>query len=68
MKEQVAVEMFTVEEVAAKFRVRPRTVYRWLKEGRMAGIKTPGGQHRIPGEVVLREFESRVVNEPPPTS
>lgn len=61
---QESVELFTVEEVAARFRVRPRTVYRWLKAGRMAGIRTPGGQHRITGEAVRQEFESRVLNEP----
>jgi len=64
----VTVELFTVEEVAEKFRVKPRTVYRWLKSGRMKGIKTPGGQHRIPGEEVRREFESQVINEPPVNS
>lgn len=61
---QESVELFTVEEVAARFRVKPRTVYRWLKAGRMSGIRTPGGQHRITGEAVRLEFESRVVNEP----
>lgn len=60
------VELFTVKEVAEKFRVKPRTVYRWLKSGRMQGIETPGGQHRIPGEEVRREFAKRVVNEPDP--
>ena len=59
-----SVEMFTVEEVATRFRVKPRTVYRWLKSGRMQGIRTPGGQHRILGESVRAEFESRVLNEP----
>lgn len=61
----VSTELFTVEEVAEKFRVKPRTVYRWLKAGRMKGIRTPGNQHRIPGEEVRREFERQVINEPP---
>ncbi len=61
-----SVELFTVEEVATRFRVKPRTVYRWLKSGVMEGIRTPGGQHRITGEAVRQEFERRVVNEPEP--
>lgn len=61
-----SVELYTVEEVAARFRVKSRTVYRWLKSGRMEGIRTPGGQHRIPGEEVRKEFERRVENEPAP--
>ena len=59
-------ELLTVEEVAEAFKVKPRTVYRWLKSGRMYGIKTPGGQHRVPAESVRAEFESRLVNEPDP--
>lgn len=59
-----SVELFTVEEVASRFRVKPRTVYRWLKSGQMVGIRTPGGQHRITGEAVRAEFERRVINEP----
>lgn len=59
----MAVELFTVKEVAEKLRVKPRTVYRWLKSGRMTGIETPGGQHRIPGEELRREWASRLVSE-----
>lgn len=64
--DDLVVELFTVKEVAAKFRVKPRTVYRWLKSEAMHGIETPGGQHRIPGEEVNRMFAERVVNEPDP--
>lgn len=64
MNEPVTVELFTVEEVATRFRVKPRTVYRWIKSGRMPAIKTPGDQWRIPGEAVRQEFESQVINEP----
>lgn len=58
------VRLFTVQEVADKFRVKPRTVYRWLKAERMSAIKTPGGHLRIPGGEVMREFERQVQNEP----
>lgn len=63
-RDLIAVELYTVKEVAAKFRVKPRTVYRWLKSGRMPAIETPGGQWRITGEAVNAEFQSRVENEP----
>lgn len=66
--EDETVELFTVKEVAERFRVKPRTVYRWLKEERMKGITTPGGQHRIPGESVRQLWESMVENEPEPKS
>jgi predicted site-specific integrase-resolvase len=29
------------------FRVDPKTVSRWVKTGRVAGVRTPGGQHRL---------------------
>lgn len=64
MKEpSTTVELFTVKEVAAKFRVKPRTVYRWLKAGRMSAITTPGGHLRISGEEVFQEFQRQVEDE-----
>ena len=63
-RDLMAVELFTVKEVAEKLRVKPRTVYRWLKSGRMKAILTPGGQHRIPGEDLRQEWAARLVNEP----
>lgn len=64
---ETGVELFTVKEVADKFRVKPRTVYRWLKAGRMSAIPTPGGHLRIPGDQVMQEFERQTVNEPDTT-
>lgn len=60
----MTVELYTAKEVAEKLRVKPRTVYRWLKSGRMRAITTPGGQHRIPGEELRQEWASRLINEP----
>lgn len=37
----------TPGEVAALFRVDPRTVTRWAKAGRLRCIRTPGGHRRF---------------------
>nr|WP_246211423.1 BldC family transcriptional regulator [Phytoactinopolyspora alkaliphila] len=38
--------MLTPSEVAAMFRVDPKTVTRWAKAGRLTAIKTLGGHRR----------------------
>ena len=40
-------DTLTAAEVAAYFRVDPKTVHRWLIRGWVAGSKTPGGDWRI---------------------
>ena len=48
----------TPGEVAAMFRVDPKTVTRWASQGRIPSIRTPGGQRRYPADAVeklLRE-------------
>lgn len=32
-------EFFTPEEVADRFKVTRRTIYRWIKEGRLQSVK-----------------------------
>jgi excisionase family DNA binding protein len=39
--------LLTPTEVAAMFRVDPKTVTRWAVAGRIGSIKTPGGHHRF---------------------
>jgi excisionase family DNA binding protein len=39
--------LLTAPEVAALFRVDPKTVSRWAKAGRLAHMKTPGGHCRF---------------------
>ena len=39
--------LLTAAEVAALFRVDPKSVTRWVKEGRLISIRTPGGHHRF---------------------
>jgi len=38
--------LLTPGEVAAVFRVNPKTVSRWAKAGRLAAVRTPGGHRR----------------------
>lgn len=51
--------LLTPGEVAAMFRVDPKTVTRWTKAGRISSIRTPGGHRRF------RESEVRALLEPP---
>lgn len=39
--------LLTPGEVAAMFRVDPKSVTRWAKQGRLSSIKTPGGHRRF---------------------
>ena len=39
--------LMTIAEVAAFFRVDPKTVKRWLASGRLTRVNTPGGMPRI---------------------
>ena len=40
-------QLMTPREVASALGVDSRTVDRWRREGRIASIETPGGQHRF---------------------
>ena len=50
---------YTTAEVAALLRVHRSTVVRWIDEGRVEAMKTPGGMYRIPASEVERITESR---------
>jgi excisionase family DNA binding protein len=47
--------LLTVGEVAALFRVDPKTVTRWAASGRIKSVRTPGGHRRF------RESEVRAL-------
>jgi excisionase family DNA binding protein len=57
--------LLTPGEVAALFRVDPKTVTRWAASGRITSIRTPGGHRRF------RESEVRALlrgdSEPAPS-
>ena len=67
--------LLTPGEVAALFRVDPKTVTRWAAAGRIGSIRTPGGHRRfresevralLEGEGVLEETEEST-DRPRPT-
>lgn len=39
--------MYTLKEVAAIFKVDPKTVKRWITAGKLKAIKLPGGHYRV---------------------
>lgn len=46
--------LLTPSEVAALFRVDPKTVTRWAKSGKLTSIRTLGGHRRYRAEEVYR--------------
>ncbi len=40
-------ELLTPSEVAAMFRVNPKTVTRWARSGKLSAIRTLGGHRRF---------------------
>jgi excisionase family DNA binding protein len=49
--------LLTPAEVAALFRVDPKTVTRWAKAGKLSSIRTLGGHRRYRAEEVRRFLE-----------
>lgn len=45
-------EMLTPKEVRIKLGISKRTLYRWIKTGKMKAIVLPSGRIRIPREEV----------------
>ncbi|GIF74278.1 BldC family transcriptional regulator [Asanoa siamensis] len=65
--------LLTPGEVAALFRVDPKTVTRWAAAGRIGSIRTPGGHRRfresevralLEGEGVLDDLDDGADNRP----
>src|SRR5256885_12034555 len=59
--------LLTPGEVAALFRVDPKTVTRWAAAGRIGSIRTPGGHRRFRESEVraLLEGEGMIETEEP---
>jgi excisionase family DNA binding protein len=55
-----ATELLTPGEVAGMFRVDPKTVTRWARDGKLTSIRTLGGHRRY------REAEVRALLTGPP--
>ena len=50
-------ELLTPAEVAALFRVDPKTVTRWAKAGKLTSIRTLGGHRRYRASEVRQHLE-----------
>ena len=56
--------LLTPGEVAALFRVDPKTVTRWAAAGRIGSIRTPGGHRRFRESEVRALLEGEGMVEP----
>jgi len=50
-------ELLTPAEVAAMFRVNPKTVTRWARAGRISAVRTLGGHRRFHAAEIRRCLE-----------
>ncbi|MGE5135003.1 MAG: BldC family transcriptional regulator [Gemmatimonadota bacterium] len=57
--------LLTPAEVAALFRVDPKTVTRWAQQGKLSAIRTLGG-HRRYSESEIQAFLDRTQQVPVP--
>ncbi|MHB1594948.1 MAG: BldC family transcriptional regulator [Streptosporangiaceae bacterium] len=57
--------LLTPAEVAAMFRVDPKTVTRWAKDGKLTSVRTLGGHRRYP-EAEVRALLDRVTGAAQP--
>jgi excisionase family DNA binding protein len=55
-------DLLMPSEVAALFRVSPKTVARWTKSGRLTATRTRGGHHRFDRSEVLRLLQESGVD------
>ncbi|WP_082166743.1 helix-turn-helix domain-containing protein [Nocardiopsis sp. RV163] len=61
---ELPVYLLTVAEVGDLFRVDPRTVNRWVAQGRVPVVRTPGGHLRLDLAEVRRLLR---IDQPPST-
>lgn len=57
--------LMTPGEVAALFRVDPKTVTRWAKAGRVSSLLTPGGHRRFRRSEIMNLLKEENVNAHP---
>ena len=57
--------LLTPAEVAAMFRVDPKTVTRWAKDGKLTSVRTLGGHRRYP-EAEVRALLDQISGSPRP--
>ena len=52
-------DLLTPNEVAAIFRVNPKTVTRWAQSGKISAIRTLGGHRRFSSAEIMRHLEEQ---------
>jgi len=52
-------DLLTPNEVAAIFRVNPKTVTRWAQSGKISAIRTLGGHRRFSASEIMRHLEEQ---------
>lgn len=57
--------LLTINEVAATLQVDPRTIRRYVKDRKLAGIKLPGGEWRFKEEFLNNWLETRTMKADP---
>lgn len=60
-------EIFTASEAAKELHVKPKTIYAWIKAGKLGTLKLPGGDYRILREH-LDAFKCPAKNSPDQTT
>lgn len=50
-----AKELLTIHEVMAYAKVSRRTVYNWMRAGKLTWVETPSGNRRILAESIFRQ-------------
>ena len=55
--------LLTPAEVAALFRVNPKTVTRWARAGKITAVRTLGGHRRFPASEIRRCLEQAATPE-----
>ena len=56
-------ELLTPSEVAAMFRVNPKTVTRWARSGKISAIRTLGGHRRFRASEIRKFLEQEQGSE-----
>lgn len=52
-------ELYKAREVAALLRLNTKTLYGWVKRGRVSVIRTPSGGIRVPRAEVIRLLDEQ---------
>lgn len=63
LEEQQVDSLLTPAEVAALFRVNPKTVTRWARAGKITAIRTLGGHRRYRATEIQRCLEQMELAE-----